>query len=251
MDSLRKEIHWADLDTPLRHLKRIPVLDGQYAHVTSCLAGDRAELDARNAEFVDAELKTWREWFAQVEKTPLTDEQARAAVVMEDRNLLVAAAGSGKTSTIVAKAAYALAKGYCQPNELLVLTYNRRIREELTERLQTRLSAVGLPTEIAVETFNAFGFQQVKRLNKNSRLAPWADSQAKEVAHLSSITSDLVKRDLKFAHALAEFSAVWFESDEKEESEILAATETGILKRRCDGYSLAPPQRALFRPIPR
>ena len=37
-----------------------------------------------------------------------------------------AAAGSGETSTIVAKAAYAIAKGYCQPSELLVLTFNKK-----------------------------------------------------------------------------------------------------------------------------
>lgn len=207
-------------DSSRHHLRTVPALQRQYLDVKRFLDESRAVIDSRNARFIESELRGWSQWFAKVEKTPLTDEQAHAVVVMEDRNLLVAAAGSGKTSTIVAKAAYVLAKGYCQPNELLILTFNRRIREELSGRLRDRLSAASLPTEVAVETFNAFGFRQVRRLYKGSRLAPWADSQAKELALLTSLVSGLAKRDPRFAYDLAEFSAVWFESDEKEESEI-------------------------------
>lgn len=227
VDELRKHVSWDENAGAIQYLRHIPELEQQHKRVRRYISGDRREIDARNQHFVQAELMTWRDWFAQIEKTPLTEEQAKASVIMEDRNLLIAAAGSGKTSTIVAKAAYALAKGYCEAGELLVLTFNRRIREELKERLEKRLSAVGLPTAITVETFNAFGYRQVKKQNKNTRLAPWADSPAKETAHLRALTNSLVKSNPAFAYALAEFSAVWLESDEKEEGEILAATDTG------------------------
>jgi len=66
----------------------------------------------------------WAEWFSKIETKPLSDEQARSVIIMEDRNLLVAAAGSGKTSTIVAKAGYAIAANYCDANDILVMSFN-------------------------------------------------------------------------------------------------------------------------------
>ena len=146
---LQRIVHWNDRTGTVHHLRHVPHLYQKYSRICRYIDGDRQELDLRNQQFVDAELMNWRDWFAKIEKTPLTDEQARASVVMEDRNLLIAAAGSGKTSTIVAKAAYAIAKGYCQPSEILVLTFNARIQEELTDRLQERLSTVGLAASVA------------------------------------------------------------------------------------------------------
>ena len=57
-----------------------------------------------NEWFVADETSLYRPFFDRVEVQPLTDEQRRAVVIDEDRNLVVAAAGSGKTSVIVAKA---------------------------------------------------------------------------------------------------------------------------------------------------
>ena len=62
--------------------------------------------------FVEKELAEYSSFFDRIEKTPLTLEQRRACVVCDDRQLLVAAAGSGKTSVIVAKIGYLLAKGW-------------------------------------------------------------------------------------------------------------------------------------------
>ena len=61
-----------------------------------------------NEAFVESELSRSRAFLDRVEARPLTDEQRRAVVVDEDRNLVVAAAGSGKTSVIVAKAGWLL-----------------------------------------------------------------------------------------------------------------------------------------------
>ena len=47
---------------------------------------------------------------SRIEARPLTEEQRKAVVVDERRNLVVAAAGSGKTSVIVAKAGWLLRK---------------------------------------------------------------------------------------------------------------------------------------------
>ena len=67
-----------------------------------------------NEAFVVNELVRSRELFDRIEARPLTEEQRRAVVIDEQRNLVVAAAGSGKTSVIVAKTGWLVPKGVSQ-----------------------------------------------------------------------------------------------------------------------------------------
>lgn len=61
-------------------------------------------------EGLNTKYQTWcltadKAFFEKIEKSPLTQEQRQAVVCFDSRVLLVASAGSGKTSTMVAKAA--------------------------------------------------------------------------------------------------------------------------------------------------
>lgn len=58
---------------------------------------------------------------------------------MEDSSLLIASAGSGKSVTMVGKVAYVLDKGLYQPEEILILAYNRTAAEKLKERIAHQL----------------------------------------------------------------------------------------------------------------
>ena len=88
-----------------------------------------AALSKRNKDFVNDELQRWRSFFDYCEEQPLSDERARAAITFEENTLLIAAAGSGKTSTVVGKVLYALAKGIAKPNEILCLAFNKKAAE--------------------------------------------------------------------------------------------------------------------------
>ncbi|WP_253193619.1 UvrD-helicase domain-containing protein [Burkholderia cenocepacia] len=103
--------------------------------------GDRL-LRQRNDEFVERELERWRGFFAYCEERALTDEQARAAITFEENTLLIAAAGSGKTSTVVGKVAYALVKGIVRPEEILCLAFNGKAAAEIAVRTNARLRAM-------------------------------------------------------------------------------------------------------------
>ena len=123
--------------------------------------GARKRLNKRNAEFVAAEETRFVEFFNTVESRPMTGEQRRAAIVMEDNNLLVAAAGSGKTSVIVGKVGYLLRKRYFAPHEILVLAFNRKAVKEMRERIKKRL---GYAAEGAtVSTFHKCGLDIIAR----------------------------------------------------------------------------------------
>ena len=89
-----------------------------------------------NKSFVADELNSCQDFFDGVEAQPLTDEQRKAVVIDEDRNLVVAAAGSGKTSVIVAKAGWLTWREYRKPEELLVLAYGKGAQKDLEKRIK-------------------------------------------------------------------------------------------------------------------
>ena len=115
--------------------------------------GERAR-GTRNEAFVDAERGRYQDRFAQVQGYPLNDDQVNAILHDEDRALVVAGAGAGKTSTIVGKVDYLLAAGLARPEELLLLAYTRKAAEEMRHRIQSLTGQ-----DVAVETFHALGLR--------------------------------------------------------------------------------------------
>lgn len=137
-------------------------------HVKGSVAPGSMTIRQRNEAFVKQELQTHSAFFDQVEKTPLTEEQRRAAVIFEDRNLLVAAAGSGKSSTLVGKAGYAVKRGLFQPSEIVALAFNRKAAVELNERVRSRLAAPLEGRRLRANTFHALGAMIVRNVAKRN-----------------------------------------------------------------------------------
>lgn len=135
----------------------------------------------RNERFLEQELLDCSDFFATVEKTALTAEQARASICMEDRVQIVAAAGSGKTSVMVAKAAYALHRGLVEPERILLLAFNKDAAAELNRRVQTQISRAGLdPSGVRATTFHAFGLSLIGRAEgKKPSIPAWVSDDGK------------------------------------------------------------------------
>lgn len=61
--------------------------------------------------------------------------------------MVLAAAGTGKTSVMVAKALDLIDSGACKSEDILILAYNRDAATELSERLQERAREANLDLE--------------------------------------------------------------------------------------------------------
>ena len=116
----------------------------------------RAAASAANEHYAGREIERSGRYLDGVEARPLTNEQRRAVVTDDDRNLVVAAAGSGKTSVMVAKAGWLARTGRRRPDEVLLLAFARPAQEELAERLRARLGT-GVADGMHVRTFHALG----------------------------------------------------------------------------------------------
>lgn len=224
LEKLRPTAMLVDEVDPYGWLREIPELAAKHRRLIDYLKGGRGEIQLRNAEFVDSNIRSLLDWFEKEEKTKLSDEQAAAVLVMESSHLLVASAGSGKTSTILAKAKYAISTGYCSPNEVLILSFNRKVRDEISLRMGELATSFESAAAVAIETFHSFGNKQVKRLDKHVRTAPWAANTQAEMEHFGNLIQSLIENDSQFALDLAHFCALWSHSDEVEESEIRTAT---------------------------
>lgn len=89
-----------------------------------------------NKKFVSDELEANKLYFDHVlGKYPLDPQQRDSIVKLEDNCLVIASAGSGKTSTIVSKAKYLVEKQHILPSKILLLTYTKKAANELLERM--------------------------------------------------------------------------------------------------------------------
>ena len=165
----------------------------EFRMLSTILAFLESPEDARaraNETFVANELVRSRDMFDRIEARPLTDEQRKAIVVDERRNLVVAAAGSGKTSVIAAKAGWLVRRGFRKPSELLLLAFARDARAEMQERIDRRLGASAQGA--TVRTFHSLGMAIVGEVEgRRPALARSAESDRALFDQLKGIVSDL------------------------------------------------------------
>ena len=172
---------------------RLRALPHQSQTAIDLWMGDlRAHASSLNEKFVESELKRCKRFFATIERSPLTVEQARAAICFDNRVQVIAAAGSGKTSTLVAKAGYALHRGLVPAKRMLILAFNKAVASELRARLNHALRTAGLdPEGIEIRTFHGFGLDTIGRATgRKPSLAPDLD-RGNGTARLAGIIDDL------------------------------------------------------------
>lgn len=164
--------------------------------VRSALDWRKKDLPAHVAGLNEAHLKRelveCKDFFDKIEKSPLTVEQAKSVVCFDNRVLVVASAGSGKTSTMVAKAGYALHRNVVPPERILLLAFNKEAAKELQQRVHDRLSPLGFASEgIVARTFHKFGLDVIGHATgKKPSLASWLEG-GRDLEHLSNLIDGL------------------------------------------------------------
>ena len=106
----------------------------------------------------------------------LAADQRGAATAAPGPVLCVAPAGSGKTTTLVARVAW-LVDGGVDPATIAAITFNKRAAEELGERLDAALGEIGVAAgSVRVATFHALGREIIR--SAGQPVEPLADRAA-------------------------------------------------------------------------
>ena len=122
---------------------------------------DKSRL-AHNQAWTDAMLTQYADFFSTVESSPLNPAQARAVVNGEQSLLVLAGAGSGKTSVLVARAGWLLTTGEAVADQILLLAFGRKAAQEMDERIQERLHT----RDITARTFHALALHIIQQGSK-------------------------------------------------------------------------------------
>jgi len=98
----------------------------------------------------------------------LNDEQLSAATAPLGHNLIIASAGTGKTSTIVGRIAHLLHSGV-EPSSILLLTFTNKAAGEMIARLE-RFFPKKVVKKIESGTFHAVSYRWLKEIHPNLAL---------------------------------------------------------------------------------
>jgi DNA helicase-4 len=141
-----------------------------------------------NINFEAKELISFKRFFDNVLSNPLTLEQRKAVIVDEDAELVVAAAGSGKTTTIKSKVAYLVQKGLAAANEILVISFNKNVQEDLEGSLASSYPG------IKINTFHALGLKILAEARgQKPSLTDLAESREKLAEYLDGLIEKIYR----------------------------------------------------------
>lgn len=154
------------------------------------------------SRFTDTELGDMKGFFDKIESNPLTPEQRLAVVTDEDATLVLAGAGSGKTSVIVAKAAYLIERGIRPADEILLMAFGKDAAAEMAERIEQRCGA-----SVDAMTFHALGNKIIREAE--GRAPPLAD-HASDEAKFRKLLRDIVVNDVAKRAGLSKVLLEWF-----------------------------------------
>ncbi|PRD14003.1 UvrD-helicase domain-containing protein [Pantoea coffeiphila] len=179
IDELLSELH--------QHYQRQPGLwklylpPSEVEHVETLLSFYPLDMSKVRAYHEALQLKKRSVFFDSVESNPLTSEQRLGVLRSNDRNMVLAAAGTGKTSVMVAKALDLIDRGLAEPTEILVLAYNRAAANELKERLASKAlqGGVALSTQPHISTFHALGRQLLREAGISTEISVFAEDDYK------------------------------------------------------------------------
>ena len=94
----------------------------------------------------------------------LNPEQHAAATSSHKQNLIIASAGTGKTSTIVGRIGHLISSGM-KPEEILLLTFTNKAAAEMVERVATFFGKE-IAGKIDAGTFHAVSYRWLKKHDK-------------------------------------------------------------------------------------
>jgi len=98
----------------------------------------------------------------------LNDEQFKAATAKSGHNLIIASAGTGKTSTIVARIAYLIKSGV-DPRKIMLLTFTNKASGEMIERVSNYFDK-NIIRDITAGTFHSVCYRLLKQKNHSITL---------------------------------------------------------------------------------
>ena len=157
--------------------------------------------------YISEQLKVHKAFFDNVESNPLTQCQRRACIIDNDNNLLLAGAGTGKTSVMVGRTGYLLNSLQAKSDEILLLAYGRKAGNEMDERIRDKLST----DKISATTFHSLGLSIIAQVEGGKpSLSVFADDEKAKSAWIQSCFEKLINEDRQYRKLILEYFGQYY-----------------------------------------
>lgn len=168
---------FASLPMPVQRLTEFESCRADYALCLRWLQQGNRSVEQRNQQWTQRMLAEHQAFFQSVEISPLNESQSQAVVNGEDAVLVLAGAGSGKTSVLVARAGWLLRRNEALPEQILLLAFGRQAADEMNSRIKQRLAI----DDIQAKTFHALALQIIQQGSRKTPVISKleSDSQAR------------------------------------------------------------------------
>ncbi|WP_171832154.1 UvrD-helicase domain-containing protein [Oceanispirochaeta sp. M1] len=159
-----------------------------------------------NNRFIEQELDTYETFFDLIEKNPLTASQRKACIIDQDNNLILAGAGTGKTSTMIGRSGYLIESKKAKADEILMIAFARKAATEMQDRISDRLQGCLKSDHLPIaSTFHALG---LKIISEVEGIKPSLSKLSENGLLMQKFIDDTVIRlseDKKFAKKYVRF----------------------------------------------
>lgn len=170
--------------------------------------------------FLSLKKGNYKSFFNKVESNPLTELQQNACIINEENNLVIAGAGTGKTSTMVGRAGYLIESKQATADEILLLAFGKQAAAEMNLRLNMCLGH----SDIQTNTFHSIGLKIISDVEgktptvsplclSNTEKQEWISTQFKYLCGIEQYASLVVQYIVK--HFYGDTS--WFDVSSKGE----------------------------------
>ncbi|WP_342755171.1 DNA helicase IV [Pantoea sp. MBD-2R] len=152
------------LPLPVARLQAFDNCREAWLFCQSWLENSESLREKRNAQWSEKMLVAYADFFTKVESSPLNTSQAKAIVNGEDVVLVLAGAGSGKTSVLIARAGWLMMRKQASAEQILLLAFSRQAAEEMNGRIKARLDTGG----IEARTFHSLALSIIQQASNKS-----------------------------------------------------------------------------------
>ncbi|ROQ48467.1 DNA helicase-4 [Marinobacter sp. 3-2] len=165
---------------------------------------DPALIEQIRNDFLAAELNRFKDLFDAVESNPLTGKQREACVIDEDNNLVLAGAGTGKTSTMIGRAAYLLKSRRAEDSDILMLAFGRKAADEMQDRIADKIPGAS----VKATTFHSLGLTIIGQVEgAKPKMHPLAEDDAALAKAVDNWLKELLEDSEYQEKAIQYFSA--------------------------------------------
>lgn len=130
----------------------------EFDNIISLYDSIEKETDRKNRQYIEYIIANDEENILRIEGKPFDNQQAEAIISNEDKTLVIAGAGSGKTLTIVGKVKYLCNIERINPEEILLISFTTKSAEEMTDRIKKQLGM-----NIEAITFHKLGLRIITK----------------------------------------------------------------------------------------